>query len=214
MSDGSLQQAVIDELDWEPSVNAAHIGVTAKDGIVTLSGHVGTYAEKMAAEKAAGRVSGVKAVAEELEVRYLFSPPDDADIANSAIQALSWDVEVPKDSVTVKVEKGWVTLSGTVDWYFQSSAAAEDVRKLRGVRGITNEIRVRPRVQASEVETKIKAAFSRNAEIDANKINIMTDGGKVTLTGKVDSWQERRLAEHAAWSAPGVDRVEDRLTVL
>ncbi len=214
MSDASLQQAVIDELEWEPSVNAAHIGVAANNGVITLTGHVGTYAEKLAAEKAAGRVIGVKAVAEELEVRYSFDPPDDADMAKSALQALSWDIEVPRDSVTVKVEKGWVTLSGTVDWYFQSSAAEADVRKLRGVLGVINEIKIKPRVQASDVKTKIRAAFSRNAQIDADGINVTTDGGKVTLTGNVDSWYERNLAEDTAWSAPGVNQVEDRLTVV
>src|SRR5580692_11289299 len=120
MSDKSLQQSVIDELEWEPSVNAAHIGITADNGVVELSGHVGTYAEKLAAGKAAGRVIGVKAVADELEVRYPFDKPDDDDIAKSAVTALKWDIEVPGDSVMVKVEKGWVTLSGTVDWYFQS----------------------------------------------------------------------------------------------
>ena len=213
MSDGNLQQAVIDELEWEPSVNAADIGVTTKEGVVTLRGRVGTYAEKLAAEKAAGRVTGVKAVAEELEVRWLFDPPDDGDIAQAAIQALSWDVEVPKDSVTVKVEKGLVTLAGTVDSYFQSNAAVKAVAKLRGVRRVSNEIAIRPPVAASEVKSKIKAAFSRNAQIDADKIDVTTDGGKVTLTGKVDSWQERRVAEHTAWSAPGVERVDDRLTV-
>ena len=170
MSDEALQQAVIDELEWEPSVNAAHIGVAANNGIVTLTGHVGTYAEKLAPEKAAGRVIGVKAVAEELEVRYSFDPPDDNDIAKSALQVLSWDIEVPTDCVTVKVEKGWVTLSGTVDWYFQSSAAYADVRKLRGVLGVINEIKIKPRVQASDVKTKIKAAFSRNAQIDADAL--------------------------------------------
>ena len=214
MSDKSLQQSVIDELEWEPSVNAAHIGVTANNGVVTLTGHVGTYAEKLGAEKAAGRVIGVRAVAEELEVRYASDKPDDDDIAKSALSALNWDIEVPNDSVTVKVEKGWVTLSGTVDWYFQSSAAEADVRKLRGVLGVINEIKIKPRVQASDVRSKIKAAFERNAQIGANAINIATDGGNVILSGSVDSWYERSLAEDMAWSAPGVTHVDDRLTVV
>ena len=213
MSDKSLQQSVIDELEWEPSVNAAHIGVAANNGVITLSGHVGTYAEKLAAEKAAGRVIGVKAVAEELEVRYTFDKPDDDDIAKSALSALNWDIEVPGNSVTVKVEKGWITLSGNVDWYFQSSAAEADVRKLRGVLGVTNEIKIRPQVQASDVRSKIKAAFERNAQIDADAISVVTDGGKVTLSGSVDSWYERGLAEDTAWSAPGVTQVDDRLAV-
>jgi len=214
MSDQSLQQAVIDELEWEPSVNAAHIGVAVNNGVVTLTGHVGSFAEKFAAERAAGRVVGVKAVAEELEVRYPFEKPDDSDIAKSALQALSWDTEVPKDSVSVKVEGGWVTLSGGVDWYFQSSAAEADVRKLRGVIGVTNNIKVKPTIQAPDVRARIKAAFARNASIDADKINVTVDGGKVTLTGSVDTWRERGLAEDTAWSAPGVSQVDDRLVVI
>ena len=214
MSDQSLQQSVIDELEWEPSLNAAHIGVTANSGVVTLAGHVGTYAEKLAAEKAAGRVTGVKTVAEELEVRYAFDKPNDEDIAKSALSALRWDIEVPNDSVTVKVEKGWVTLSGIVDWHFQRSAAAADIRKLRGVLGVINEIKIKPQVQVSDVRSKIKAAFERNAQIDAGAVNIAADGGKVTLSGSVDSWHERGLAEDMAWSAPGVTHVDDRLTVV
>jgi osmotically-inducible protein OsmY len=214
MNDKSLQQSVLDELEWEPSVNSAHIGVTADNGVVTLSGHVGTYAEKLAAEKAAGRVIGVKAVAEELEVRYPLDKPDDDDIAKYAVSALNWDIQVPNNSVAVKVEKGWVTLSGTVDWYFQSSTAELDVRNIRGVIGVTNEIKIRPRVQVSDVRSKIKAAFERNSQIDADAIKIATDGGKVTLTGSVDSWYERGLAEDMAWSAPGVTDVDDRLAVV
>jgi len=214
MSDQSLQQAVIDELEWEPSVNAAHIGVAVNNGVMTLTGHVGSFAEKFAAERAAGRVVGVKAVAEELEVRYPFEKPDDSDIAKSALQALSWDTEVPKDSVSVKVEGGWVTLSGGVDWYFQSSAAEADVRKLRGVIGVTNDIKVKPTIQAPDVRARIKAALARNASIDADKINVTVDGGKVTLTGSVDTWYERGLAEDTAWSAPGVSQVDNRLVVI
>ena len=213
MSDKIIQEAVMDELEWEPSVHAAHIGVTANKGVVTLTGHVASHAEKLAAQRAAGRVVGVKAVAEELEVRYPFDKPDDSDIAKSVLQALSWDSEVPDNSVTVEVEKGWVTLSGSVDWFFQRTAAEEDVRKLRGVIGVINNIKIKPRVQASDVRAKIKAAFARNAQIDADHIGVATDGGKVTLTGNVDSWYERGLAESTAWSAPGVTQVDDLLTV-
>jgi osmotically-inducible protein OsmY len=152
MTDSSLKQAVLDELEWEPSVNAAHIGVTAKGGVVTLTGNVGSYAEKRAAERATGRVYGVKGIAEELIVRYpLDNKVDDADIAQKALQVLSWDIEVPNDKVKVKVEKGWVTLSGNLDWYFQRTAAEADVRKLQGVIGVINDIVIKPPVQASDV---------------------------------------------------------------
>jgi osmotically-inducible protein OsmY len=215
MTDRSLQQAVLDELNWQPNVNAANIGVTAKDGVVTLTGHVGSYAEKWAAERAAGRVFGVKAVAEELEVRYPFEKKeDDADIAQRALQVLSWDIQVPKDKVKVKVEKGVVTLSGNLDWYYQRSAAEADVRKLHGVIGLKNDIVIKPPgVQASNVRDKIMAALKRRAQIEADNVTVTTDGSKVTLGGKVDTWYERRLAETTAWSAPGVTRVENRLTV-
>ena len=213
MTDGSLRQAVIDELEWEPRVDAAGIRVAVENDVVTLTGRVGTYAEKSAAEKAAGRVIGAKAVVEELDVHYPFEPPSDTDIAHYARQALAWDVEVPKESVEVKVGRGWVTLLGIVDWYFQRDAAEKDIRRLRGVRGVSNDIEIRPQVRASEVTTEIKAALSRNAQIDAEKINVTADGGKVILTGKVNSLQERRLAQHTAWSAPGVEWVDDELTV-
>ena len=214
MTDSSLKQAVLDELNWQPSVEAAHIGVTAKDGVVTLTGHVGSLAEKLAAERAAGSVFGVKAIAEELEVRYPFEKKeDDADIAQRVLQVLSWDIEVPKDKVKVKVEKGLVTLSGDLDWYYQRSAAEADVRKLPGVIGLNNIIVLKPRVQASNVRDKIEAAFKRNAQIEADNITVTTDGGKVTLGGNVDTWYERSLAEGTAWSAPGVTQVENRLTV-
>jgi osmotically-inducible protein OsmY len=214
MTDSSLKQAVLDELEWEPSVNAAHIGVTAKGGVVTLTGNVGSYAEKRAAERATGRVYGVKGIAEELIVRYpLDNKVDDADIAQKALQVLSWDIEVPNDKVKVKVEKGWVTLSGNLDWYFQRTAAEADVRKLQGVIGVINDIVIKPPVQASDVQDKIKAALKRNAQIEADNITVTTDGGKVTLSGKVDTWHERNLAESTAWSAPGVTQVDDRLVV-
>ena len=213
MSDKSLQQAVLDELEWEPSVNAAHIGVTAKDGVVTLSGDVKSYAEKWAAERAARRVYGVKGVAEEINVRYPFDKVDDTDIAQNALQALSLDIELPTNKVTVKVEGGWVSLSGTLDWRFQSSAAEADVRKLKGVIGVINNIVIKPNVQASDVRAKLKAAFARNAEIEEDNIAMTVDGGKVTLGGRVDTWGQDSLAVDTAWSAPGVTQVEDRLSV-
>lgn len=213
MSDSTLQQAVIDELQWEPSVNAAHIGVTAKEGIVTLTGDVSSYAEKSAAERAAGRVYGVKGVAEEIKVRYPFDKVDDTDIAQKALQVLSWDIEVPASKVTVKVEDGWVTLTGAVDWYFQRNAAEADVRKLKGVVGVINNIAIKPLVEASDVQAKIEAAFERNADIEEDNITVTVNGGKVTLSGHVDTWVQDGLAVDTAWAAPGVTQVDDRLSV-
>lgn len=214
MTDSDLKQAVLDELQWEPTVNAAHIGVTVKDGVVTLTGDIGSYVEKMAAERAAKRVDGVKAVAEELKIRFLFDNKiDDTDIAQKALHVLSWDMEVPANTVKVKVEDGWVTLTGTVDWYFQKSAAEADVRKLKGVIGVINDIAIKPSVRASDVRGKIQAALKRNAQIEADNITVTTDGGKVKLTGKVDSWGEDRLVFDTAWSAPGVTDVIDNLVI-
>lgn len=214
MTDQSLKQTVVDELVWDPSVNEAHIGVTARSGVVTLTGHVGSYAEKHAAEQAAGRVSGVQAIADELEIRYLYAVGHgDEDIAKQALNVLSWDLAVPKEKVKVKIDKGWVTLSGDVDWYYQKNAAESDVRKLLGVMGVSNQIVIKPSVQASDVQKKIKAAFERNADVEAAKIVVATDGSKVTLSGQVDSYYQRTLAENTAWSAPGVTHVHDHITV-
>jgi len=214
MTDKTLQQAVLDELEWEPSVNSAHIGVTANNGVVTLTGHVPSYAEKWAAEKAAERVVGVKGVAVELEVRYLDGKKtDDDQIAKRALNSLEWNISVPADKVKVQVEKGWVNLTGEVDWQYQRIAAESDVRRLSGVVGVTNLIKVKPHASAYDVRQKIKAAFDRNAQIEADDIIITTDGGKVTLSGRVHTWYERNLAERTAWSAPGVTQVDDRLTI-
>jgi osmotically-inducible protein OsmY len=213
VTDRILKQSVLDELRWEPSVNEAHIGVTAQDGVVTLSGDVSSYTEKLAAERAVRRVYGVKGVAEDIEVRYSFSKVDDTDIAKNALQTLSWDVEVPEDKVKIKVEGGLVTLTGTVDWNFQRNAAEADVRKLKGVTGIINGIVIKPTVQASGVREKITAALKRNAQIEADKINVVTDGGTVTLIGNVHTWDEDRLVVDTAWAAPGVTHVEDQLSI-
>jgi osmotically-inducible protein OsmY len=214
MTDQSLKQSVLDELAWDPSVTEAHIGVTARDGVVTLTGHVASYAERCAVEHAVSRVSGVRAIAEELEIRYLYDfDHGDEDIAKQALNVLAWDLSVPKDKVKVKVEKGWITLSGDVNWYYQKHAAEMDVRKLLGVMGLSNQITIKPSVQASDVRKKIKAAFERNAEFEAKNIAVSIDGGEVTLSGKVDSYYERTLAENTAWSAPGVTLVHDLITI-
>lgn len=214
MSDKTLHEAVLSELEWEPRVNAAHIGVAVEDCVVTLTGHVGSYAEKIAADRAVKRVYGVRAVAQEIEVRY---PSDkktaDDQIAKRALDVLSWGTTIPKDSITVTVQNGWVTLTGEADWWYQRQDAEEVVRKLSGVRSISNNIAIKPRVQASDVKQRIERALKRTAEVDAEKIRVSAIGGKVTLEGKVHAWYERDLAERTAWSAPGVTSVEDRIVV-
>jgi osmotically-inducible protein OsmY len=213
-TDHELQLEVLDELAWDPSIHAAHIGVTTREGVVTLSGHVASYAEKLAAEKAARRVDGVRAVAEEVEVRVPSSARrDDADIARAALDALQWSVNVPDDQLRLVVENGWIKLDGEVDWRYQAEAAANSVRYLTGVRGVTNNVRVRPRVHAQDVRQAITAALKRSAEVEARQIAVETADGRVTLRGRVHSWKERDAAERAAWSAAGVVAVDDRLTV-
>jgi len=211
--DKRLKQAVLDELQWEPSVNAAHIGVTAKDGVVTLMGHVENFAEKSAAERAARRVKEVRAVAEEIEVRLPFSVKHgDEEIASAAASRLQWDSAVPKGAVKVKVEKGWVTLTGDVDWHYQQDAAASDVRGLWGVIGVSNEIAIKPKPNTSNIRDKIMVALDRSW-FDPATINVTAQGGKVTLTGEVDSWYERDEAGSAAWAAPGTTSVQNDISV-
>jgi osmotically-inducible protein OsmY len=214
MNDKQLQQSVTDELAWDPSITSAHIGITAKDGVVTLSGHVPTYREKRSAEAAASRVKGVKAVAEEIKVQLLGGDPwSDDKIAERALQNLASDGSVPKDQIKLVVENGWVTLSGEVDWNYQKSAAEYDVHRLLSVVGITNEIKIKPRVEAYEVREKIAKALKRVAPFDAAGISIQTDGGKVTLGGNLQNWYERDLVETAAWSVPGVTQVHDKIAL-
>jgi len=204
MSDSQLRQDIIEELEFDPAFDGEHIGVAVDKNVVSLTGHVNSYAEKVAAIAAARRVKGVHAIAESIEVRYPFQTKmADDQIAKRAMDILKWDVLVP-DTVDVLVQDGWVTLSGHVNWYYERTAAEDDVRKLSGVQGVTNNVSIKPRVEASNIKTKIELALKRHAEIEANAIRVtVQNGNKVILDGKVDNWDERRAAENAAWSAPG-----------
>lgn len=214
MTDIKLREDIEAELEFEPSLNAAGIGVAVNGGIATLTGHVGSYAEKFAAERAAGRVKGVRGVAEEIEVRLLSGfRRDDEEIARRAADLLRWTVTTLGKEPHVKVEKGWVTLTGEVDWRYQRTAAESAIRRLSGVVGLSNLITVHPSVAAGDVRQRITNAYQRNAEVESSGIHISVDGGKVTLTGQVKAWSERRIAEGAAWAVPGVSQVIDQLIV-
>jgi osmotically-inducible protein OsmY len=212
-SDSMLQQAVLAELNWDPSVIAAHVGVAANNGVVILSGHVGSFAEKRAAEAAASRVKGVKAVAEEIEVTLSFDMKrTDDQIAKAALDCLAWDVSIPQDKIKVKVEKGWITLTGDVNWRFQKDAAENDSRRLFGVVGVSNQIAIKPYARPSDIHEKIMTALNRSW-YDTAKITVAAEGGNVRLGGSVRTWHERQLAEAAAWGAPGVTQVEDDIAI-
>lgn len=212
-NDHQLKQDVLAELAWEPSISADHIGVTAKDGVITLHGHVATYWQKQAAETAAGRVKGVKAIAEEIEVQLpLHLNHGDDEIAAAALNRMMWDVSVPEDAVKVKVEKGFVTLTGTVDEYFQKEAAAWDVRPLVGVVGVSNQIAVKPRPDTLTISDDIRHALHRSWMFDDN-IKVSATGGKVHLTGNVETWHDRELAAATAWAAAGTTTVTNDILV-
>ena len=214
-TDAQLQRDVLDKLHWQPNISEAEIGVAAKEGVITLTGSVDSYAAKYAAERAAERVSGVRAVADELKVTLSHDASrTDTDLAHAAVSALKWNVEVPYTRIQVAVDNGWLTIDGTVDWQFQKSAAETVLRYLRGVKGIINRVEVRqPKISALEVSQKIKDALRRTASIEANRISVEATGSRVTLRGTVRSWAEREDAERAAWAAPGVAFVDDEIAV-
>lgn len=211
-TDEEIQKDVLAELKWDAQVQPNEIGVSVKDGVVTLTGWVDSYLKKWAAEDAAHRVGGVKAVANDIEVK-LFSERTDADIAEAAIRALQWDASVPAEKIQVTVSKGWVTLKGEVNWNFEKQDAERVVRRLTGVKGVSNLITVKPSTTPLELKKRIEDALVRNAKVDANKVTVEVQGSKAILKGAVRAWVEKEEAERVAWLAPGVTSVENRITV-
>ena len=214
-TDFDLQHDITDELKWEPSIGEREIGIAVKNGVVTLTGYVQSYAEKFAAARAAERIHGVKALANDLIVKLPTSlVRSDTEIAHAALNAMQWDIQVPDDRIKAKVENGWITLDGDVEWQYQRNAAERAVRYLTGVKGVSNHISVKPKkISTTEVSQKIKNALKRQAEVDADRISIEALDGRVTLKGTVRSFAEKEEAELAAWGAPGVTAVEDLISI-
>lgn len=214
MTDKALQALVEDELEWEPSVDSSNIGVAVDAGVVRLSGSVRTYPQKTAAEKAAQRVKGVRGVAMDIDVRpFGDTGTSDDEVAKRALNTLAWHAMLPGNALKVRVENGHVTLSGEIEWQYQREAAERAIQKLYGVRSVISEIVLRPRVAAADVKRRIEDALTRQARIEANQVRVSVDGAKVKLEGKVDTWADRNAVERAAWGAPGVTSVEDRVVI-
>jgi len=213
-SDSEIEHDVREELKWDPDLDAEDIAVTVKDGVVTLAGFTKSYSDRLEAESAAKRVAGVHAVANDIEVRLpSIDQRPDPDIARDVIANLKAQLPLSHDSIKVVVKDGWLTLEGEVEWQYQRTTAENAARHVRGVKGVTNIISVKPKVEAADIQRKILDAFKRNAEVDANRITIETHGSEVILKGTVRSWIERQEAERVAWSAPGITFVDDRIVV-
>lgn len=214
MSDLELRRAILDELEFQPHIDARLIGVAIEDGVVCLTGHVGTYAEKFAAERSVKSVKGVKALVEEIEVRADGEPAlGDEVIASRCLDVTHWDSAIPAERIQIKVQQGWVTLEGEVDWQYQKEAAESAVRKLAGVVRIDNLLVVRPTTSPGDIKAKVEAAFARNAALNTRQIRIAVEGKTVRLEGYVHLWLERKAAENTAWAVPGVSRVENDLLI-
>jgi osmotically-inducible protein OsmY len=213
-SDSEIERDVRDELKWDPDLDAEDIAVSVKNGVVTLAGFTRSYADRLEAEAAAKRVAGVLAVANDIEVRLpAIDQRPDPDIARDAVAALKAELPISYDRIKLIVKDGWLTLEGAVEWQYQKATAESAVRKVKGVKGVTNVITVKPKVEPSEIKRKIQEAFKRSAEVDADRITVEANGSEVILKGTVRSWIEREEAERVAWSAPGITKVEDRIVV-
>ena len=213
-SDSEIERDVKDELQWDPDLDATNIAVSVKDGVVTLAGYVKSYTDKYEAEAAAKRVASVRAVANDLEVRLpSVDERPDPDIARDAVAAIKSQLPISSEHIKVVIKNGWVSLEGQVEWQYQRQTAEKAVRRIKGVKGVSNLIQLGPHAQPEDIKRKIQEAFKRNAEVDANRIMVETNGSEVILKGTVRSWVEREEAERVAWSAPGVTKVEDRIAV-
>jgi len=214
MNDFQLRKHIVDELNFDPIVNAAHIGVSVSEGIATLSGHVSSLAEKAAAEAAVSRIKGVRAIVETIDIVLPEGHSDDDEtLAKKALSVIEWDTHIPNDAVKVKVENGWITLSGDIDSYFERRCAEDAVLKLSGVKGVTNHINMRPDAGAVDIERRIRLVLNRSSQLSGHNISADAFGGKVTLEGDVNCLQARQLAERAAWGVPGVVWVDNHITV-